>query len=181
MRKLFYAGIALLCVTLLASCGKSGTSDPNALVGKWQMKKEQKEYKADMKVTYDLELKADKTLSAYIDAMMAGSEKGFTMQLPFSIAFEGTWNTTDGKLEIKADEKTTKLKMDKDKVVFETDNPAAEKMISVLKETLISNMESQAKEGVGKKLVPQEAMAYKLEGNKLMLISTKDTLVFEKK
>lgn len=180
MRKLFYAGITLLCITLLASCDKSESNNEDALVGKWQMKKEQKDEKSDLKITYDLELKADKTLAANIEAMMAGSEKGFSMQLPFGIAFEGAWSAVKDTLEIKADDNTTKFVMDKDKVEFKVDNPSLEQMVNALKESFISTMESNVKEGVGKKLVPQQAMNYKIEGNKLTLTSARDTLVFEK-
>lgn len=180
MRKLFYAGITLLCVTLLASCGKSGNSDKSTLEGKWQMKKELNEEKGTFKVTYDMELKADKTMAANIDVIMKGAEKGFTMQIPINLAFEGIWNTIDDKLELKADNTTTKLVIDKDKLEFKFEDPKMEQMGAVLKETLIASLESSTKDNMGKKFVPQEARPYKLEGNKLSMFMEKDTLIFER-
>ena len=186
MRKLFYVGIALLCITLVASCdksGKGGSKELGSLEGKWQMKKEQKEEKGSFEVTYDLELKTDKTMSANVNSMMQGGDNGITMQIPMNISYKGTWNTTDDKLEIKADSATTKITMDKDKVVFKADDPAIEKKLGAFKELLIQSVESPDKDSyeMSRKYTFQEALPYKLDGNKLLLFLEKDTLVFEKK
>ena len=59
------------------------------LVGKWLMKKEQKEAEGTAKFILNLDLKADKTMTYNIDASMEGSQQGFTMVLPVNMAFEG--------------------------------------------------------------------------------------------
>ncbi len=188
MRKMFIAGITLLCVTLIASCGGKGNgngdgngqSEQDPLVGKWLMKKEQKDAEGTAKFILNLDLKADKTMTYNIDASMEGSQQGFTMVLPVNMAFEGTWSATGDKLELKVDSATTKINIDKEKMVIKADDPKLEKQIAVLKQTLIASMESSAKGDISKRWVPQEAMAYKLEGKTLKWITEKDTLVFEK-
>ena len=186
MRKLFYAGIALLCITLVASCNSSGNSngksesEQDPLVGKWQMKKEQKESMGTLKLTFDMDLKADKKMACNIDVMVEGAQPGFTMTIPFNLAFDGTWNTTEDKLELKADSATTKASVDKEKIELKFDDPKMEKQGAAFKEMLVASMESNMKSDISKSWVPQEAVAYKIEGNTLKLDTGKDTLVFEK-
>ena len=123
MRKMFIAGITLLCVMLIASCGGKGNgngdgngqSEQDPLVGKWLMKKEQKDAQGTAKFILNLDLKADKTMAYNIDASMEGSQPGFTMVLPVNMAFEGTWSATGDKLELKVDSATTKINIDKEK------------------------------------------------------------------
>ena len=185
---MFIAGITLLCVMLIASCGGKGNgngdgngqSEQDPLVGKWQMKKEQKDAEGTAKVIFNLELKADKTMSCNIDASMEGSQPGFTMVLPLNMVFGGTWSTTGDKLELKADSAATKVNIDKEKMVIKADDPKMEKQVAALKETLIAGMEASDKSNISKKWVPQKSVTYKLEGNTLKWFTEKDTLVFEK-
>lgn len=176
MRKLFQASIVLLCITLLAACD----SKTSSLVGKWQMKKEKKEGVQSLKATYDLELKADKALVASIDIMVEGSQEGFSMRLPINMGFEGTWSVTNDQLKIKADSATTKIDIDKDKMEFKFDNPALEMMANQIKDLTFASMGPKAKIDVANQFISEEAMNYKLEGNQLLLISSKDTLVFKR-
>lgn len=176
MKTLFHAGTTLLFFILLAGC----SSETNPIVGKWQMKKVEKEGVQSLEATYNLELKADKGAVANIDVMVEGSQEGFSMKLPISMGFEGTWNTNDNKLEIKADSTTTRIDIDKEKMEFKFDNPVMEKMAEQIKDLAFSTIGPQAKKDVAKQFIGNETMNYKLEGNKLILISAKDSLVFER-
>lgn len=185
MRKLFYASIALLCMTIVAACSGSGSaggsSESDPMVGKWQLKKDIEENNGQsMKATWVMDLNADKTMASNIDVLVEGSQNGFSMKLPLSMGFEGTWSTADDMLTISADSATTKLNIDKDKVEIKFDNPKLEAMADVLKEAAFGSISKNMQGNMLNNFIGKDAVRYQVDGSKLLLFTTKDTLVFEK-
>ena len=187
MRKLFYASIALLCMTIAAACGGSGSgsaggsSESDPMVGKWQLKKDIEENNGQsMKATWVMDLNADKTMASNIDVLVEGSQKGFSMKLPMSMGFEGTWSTADDMLTISADSATTKLNIDKDKVEIKFDDPKLEAMADMMKEATFGSISKNMQGNMLNNFIGKDAVRYQVDGSKLLLFTTKDTLVFEK-
>ena len=108
----------MLIAIFFISC----SSDAPSLVGKWQMKKSEVDEKQKIESTWDMDLKADNTLSMAIEMLLEGESDGFSMKLPMSLAFDGKWNSTDKVIVISADTTTTKFAIDKEKMDFKFTN-----------------------------------------------------------
>lgn len=179
MRKSIFAVCALMIVAFMASCDKEPT-----MIGKWKaedIKEETKNNELEKaSLIYSMDLLEDSSmvldLKATIDGTSTDEGKKMTMHFPMNSGFMGKWTADETTLKWIPTDSTRYFSIDKDSMKITFDDPAMEAFADKIIKSTVENLEKeQGKEFLGEL---NTTWNYKFEGDKLTLMSDKDTINF---
>ena len=85
MKKIIESSIAIVCLAVLTACSGGGIGGGSAtpeesIVGKWKSQNSKTELGGKIETTINLDMKADKTMSMDLEAVLDGEQKGIKMK-----------------------------------------------------------------------------------------------------
>ena len=185
MKKIIESSIAIVCLAVLTACSGGGIGGGSAtpqenIVGKWKSQNSKTELGGKIETTINLDMKADKTMSMDLEAVLDGEQKGIKMKIPMSMGFDGKWDATSDKVVWTPDTATSHFSVNKDSIVLELKDSKLNALANMLKDMLADELAKSRKSKMMINYAPKDSMSYFFENSDLVIVSGNDTLRFKK-